>query len=178
MAVFRVMKNQNYTVMSNYHLRDKNLSLKAVGLLSKMLSLSDEWNYSNRGLAEICKEGVDAIGSALRELEQNGYLVRQQLRSGNGRILDTEYIIYEMPQGVTQTNRVIEEPETAEEVVSAPSEQETESAAGNNENVEIPAESEKTTGSDMAVPYTENPYPAMSDTRNTAQLRLFGNKCG
>jgi len=97
MAVFRVEKNHNYTVMSNFHLRDTNLSLKAVGLLSKMLSLTDEWNYTTRGLAAICKEGVDAIGAALKELEGCGYLVRNQLRDTKGRISDTEYTIYESP---------------------------------------------------------------------------------
>lgn len=97
MAVFRVEKTQNYTVMSNHHLRDKRLSLKAVGLLSKMLSLTNEWEYSTRGLAAICKEGVDAIGAALKELETCGYLVRHQLRDDKGRISDTEYVIYETP---------------------------------------------------------------------------------
>lgn len=97
MAVFRVEKNRNYTVMSNYHLRDTSLSLKAIGLLSKMLSLTDEWDYTTRGLASICKEGVDAIGAALKELEVSGYLVRRQLRDEKGRIADTEYTIYESP---------------------------------------------------------------------------------
>ena len=97
MAVFRVQRTRDYTVMSNYHLRDQNLTLKAKGLLSMMLSLPDEWNYTTRGLAAICKEGVDAIGSALKELENNGYIVRHQLRGANGRISDTEYIIYEQP---------------------------------------------------------------------------------
>ena len=97
MGVFRVEKNKNYTVMANFHLRDKNLSLKAVGLLSKMLSLTDEWNYTTRGLAAICKEGVDSIGAALKELENCGYLVRHQLRDSAGKITDTEYIIYEAP---------------------------------------------------------------------------------
>ena len=73
MAVFRVQRTRDYTVMSNYHLRDQNLTLKAKGLLSMMLSLPDEWNYTTRGLAAICKEGVDAIGSALKELENTGY---------------------------------------------------------------------------------------------------------
>ena len=97
MAVFRVEKNHNYTVMSNYHLRDTALTLKAIGLLSKMLSLTDEWDYTTRGLAAICKEGVDAIGAALKELEARGYLVRRQLRDSRGRITDTEYTIYESP---------------------------------------------------------------------------------
>ena len=97
MAVFRVEKNHNYTVMSNYHLRDTGLTLKAIGLLSKMLSLTDEWDYTTRGLAAICKEGVDAIGAALKELEARGYLVRRQIRDSKGRITDTEYTIYESP---------------------------------------------------------------------------------
>ena len=97
MAVFRVEKNHNYTVMSNYHLRDTGLTLKAIGLLSKMLSLTDEWDYTTRGLAAICKEGVDAIGAALKELEVRGYLVRRQIRDSKGRITDTEYTIYESP---------------------------------------------------------------------------------
>ena len=97
MAVFRVEKNHNYTVMSNYHLRDTRLTLKSIGLLSKMLSLTDEWDYTTRGLAAICKEGVDAIGAALKELETRGYLVRRQLRDSRGRITDTEYTIYESP---------------------------------------------------------------------------------
>ena len=97
MAVFRVEKNHNYTVMSNYHLRDTRLTLKSIGLLSKMLSLTDEWDYTTRGLAAICKEGVDAIGAALKELETRGYLIRRQIRDSKGRITDTEYTIYESP---------------------------------------------------------------------------------
>ena len=98
MAVYRVERTRDYTVMCNYHLKDKALSLKAKGLLSMMLSMPEEWNYSTRGLAAICKEGVEAIGNALKELEKAGYMVRRQLRGDNGRITDTEYIIYEKPQ--------------------------------------------------------------------------------
>ena len=98
MAVFRIERTRDYTVMSNHHLRNEKLSLKAKGLLSMMLSLPDDWNYTTRGLAKICKEGVDAIGGALRELESAGYIVRHQLRDRYGRISDTEYVIYEQPQ--------------------------------------------------------------------------------
>ena len=97
MAVCRVEKNKNYTTMSNYHLRDKNLSNKACGLLSKMLSLPDAWDYTTRGLAAICKDGVDAITAQLKELEACGYLYRQRLRDSKGRITDVEFIIYEQP---------------------------------------------------------------------------------
>ena len=98
MAVFRIERTRDYTVMSNHHLRDKGLSLKSKGLLSMMLSLPEDWNYTTRGLAKICKEGVDAIGGALRELESAGYIVRNQMRDRQGRISDTEYVIYEQPQ--------------------------------------------------------------------------------
>ena len=93
MAVYRVQRTRDYTVMSNYHLRDKNLTLKSKGLLSMILSLPDEWNYTTRGLAAICKEGVDAIGSALKELETAGYIVRRQLRGANGRITDFRCVV-------------------------------------------------------------------------------------
>ena len=89
MAVFRIERTRDYTVMSNHHLRDKALSLKSKGLLSMMLSLPEDWNYTTRGLAKICKEGVDAIGGALRELESAGYIVRHQMRDRQGRISDT-----------------------------------------------------------------------------------------
>ena len=98
MAVYRVERTRDYTVMSNYHLKDTSLSLKAKGLLSMFLSFPEDWNYSTRGLAAICKEGVDAISTAIRELEKAGYIIRRQLRGSNGRITDTEYIIYERPQ--------------------------------------------------------------------------------
>ena len=98
MAVFRIERTRDYTVMSNHHLRNANLSLKAKGLLSMMLSLPEDWNYTTRGLAKMCKEGVDAIGAALRELEAAGYIVRHKLRDRQGRISDTEYVIYEQPQ--------------------------------------------------------------------------------
>lgn len=97
MAIYRVKRTRDYTVMSNHHLKDRELSLKAKGLLSMILSLPDEWNYTLHGLAAISKEGVDAIGSAVRELEKAGYVIRRQLRGANGRISDTEYTIYEQP---------------------------------------------------------------------------------
>ena len=98
MAVYRVERTRDYTVMSNYHLKDTTLSLKAKGLLSMFLSFPEDWNYSTRGLAKICKEGVEAVGNTIKELEKASYIVRRQLRGANGRITDTEYIIYEKPQ--------------------------------------------------------------------------------
>lgn len=97
MAVFRIEKTRDYTVMSNHHLRNAGLSLKSKGLLSMMLSLPEDWNYTTRGLAKICKEGTDSIGSALKELERAGYIVRNRLRDSKGKIVDVEYVIYETP---------------------------------------------------------------------------------
>ncbi|MCD8190265.1 MAG: helix-turn-helix domain-containing protein [Clostridiales bacterium] len=97
MPVFRVEKNTNYTTMSNYHLRDQKLTLKAKGLLSLCLSLPESWDYSVRGLVAICKEGKDSIVKTLQELEQCGYLERHQLRQDDGKMGGIEYVIYEMP---------------------------------------------------------------------------------
>ena len=101
MAVYRVNKNRGYTVMANYHLRDKTLSLKAVGLLSKMLSFNDGWQFSTKGLSAICKEGPDAVLAALRELEDHGYLIRHRQRDAKGRMSNTVIEIYEQPQPVS-----------------------------------------------------------------------------
>lgn len=97
MAYFRVNKSKNYTVMSNHHLRDKNLSLRAIGLLSKMLSLPDNWDYSVSGLVAICQESKNIIQGALKELEKNGYLVRTMTRDSSGHI-GYNYDVYEQPQ--------------------------------------------------------------------------------
>ena len=97
MAVFRVERNKGYTVMSNYHLRDKSLSLKAKGLLSQMLSLPDGWDYTLKGLAIINREQIDAIREAVRELERAGYLVRTRERDEKGRYRGNTYVIYEQP---------------------------------------------------------------------------------
>ena len=86
--------------MSNYHLRDRNLSLRSIALLSIMLSLPEDWDYSLRGLARICKDGRDAIGTALKELEKHGYLKREQKRDSHGRLSDIEYTVYEYPSEI------------------------------------------------------------------------------
>ena len=98
MAIFRVEKTTNYTVMSNHHLRDKSLSLKAKGLLSQILSLPEEWDYTLQGLACINRERLDAIRQAVHELERAGYIVRTRERDSQGRLCGAEYSIYEQPQ--------------------------------------------------------------------------------
>ena len=98
MAVFRVEKNRGYTVMSNHHLRNKDLSLKAKGLLSQMLSLPEDWDYTLAGLSFINREKIDAIREAVKELERAGYIVRSRERDEKGRLRGADYVIYEQPQ--------------------------------------------------------------------------------
>ena len=150
MAVFRIERTKDYTVMSNHHLRNHELSLKAKGLLSMMLSLPDDWNYTTRGLAKICKEGVDAIGSALRELETAGYIVRNQLRDQQGRISDTEYVIYEKPQP--------RQPETPRPDTAVP-----DTASPDTENP------------DMVKPDTEKPAELNIEKSNTEKTITYGS---
>ena len=98
MAVFRIEKTRDYTVMSNHHLRNKSLSLKAKGLLSLMLSLPEDWDYTTKGLARICKDGVDSICAGVQELEKNGYVIRERVRLPNGQLGAIEYTILEQPR--------------------------------------------------------------------------------
>ena len=100
MAVFRVEKNSGYTVMSNHHLRNRALSLKAKGLLSQILSLPEDWDYTLQGLARINRESIDAIRQAIRELEQAGYIQRSRERDEKGRLRGADYVIFELPQPV------------------------------------------------------------------------------
>ena len=109
MAVFRIEKTRDYTVMSNYHLRDRSLSLKAKGLLSLMLSLPEDWDYAMKGLARICKDGIDSISGGIRELEAHGYLVRARVRNENGQLGSIEYTILEQPKEPAQTPAPIRE---------------------------------------------------------------------
>ena len=104
MGVIRVVHNGNYTTMANYHLRDKSLSLRAIGLMSKMLSLPDDWDYTVAGLAAICKEGREAVRTVLQELEGSGYLVRQQSRAG-GKFHGYDYTLFENPDQAADFDR-------------------------------------------------------------------------
>ena len=97
MGVIRVEKTKNYTVMSNYHFKDRKISWKAKGLLSTMLSLPEEWDYSIKGLEAMATDGNKAVRSGLKELEENGYLTRVAIRDKKGIIRDWDYTIYENP---------------------------------------------------------------------------------
>ena len=119
MAVFRIEKTRDYTVMSNCHLRDRSLSLKAKGLLSLMLSLPENWDYTMKGLARICKDGIDSSSGGIRELEAHGYLVRARVRNENGQLGFIEYTILEQPKEPAQTPAPIREKPIRENPIRA-----------------------------------------------------------
>lgn len=109
---FKVIKDKNFTVMSNMHLKDKSLSLKAKGLLSLMLSLPEDWDYSLRGLEAICKDGRDGIQSGINELRNAGYLHIVQAHSSNGHFAGYDYVIYESPNPDINKSPFTEKPYT------------------------------------------------------------------
>jgi len=119
MAVFRIEKTRDYTVMSNYHLRDRSLSLKAKGLLSLMLSLPEDWDYTMKGLARICKDSIDSSSGGIRELEAHGYLIRSRVRNENGQLGSIEYTILEQPKEPAQTPAPIREKPIRENPIRA-----------------------------------------------------------
>ena len=125
MAVFRVERNTGYTVMSNHHLRNKELSLKAKGLLSQMLSLPEDWDYTLAGLSYINRESIDAIRTAVWELEKAGYITRRQGRDDKGKMTAIEYTIYEQPQPPAAAspepkNPTLENPTTDKPILENP----------------------------------------------------------
>lgn len=159
MAVFRIDKTRDYTVMSNHHLRNTELSLKAKGLLSLMLSLPDNWDYTTKGLARICKDGVDSICAAVRELEEHGYVIRERVRGANGQLGSIEYTILEQPakpsperENPVQVKPILENP-----VLGKPEQ-------------EIPAQSNKDkSNTDLSITESSNPIrsnPPAPEGRN------------
>ena len=152
MAVFRVEKNKNYTVMSNHHLRNTALSLKAKGLLSQILSLPPEWDYTLKGLSRINRESVDAIRTAVQELERNGYITRSRERKENGQLGGAEYVIHEEP---------------AEDFMpSTPNND----SGGNSRNNKTAPPSPKSALPILDAPTLENPTQANSILENPTQL--------
>ena len=155
MAVFRVKKTRDYTVMANHHLRNTELSLKAKGLLSLMLSLPEEWDYTTKGLAHICKDGVDSICAGVRELEEHGYVVRKRIRNSNGQLGAIEYTILEQPQEPKREKPERENPVQANPVLDYP-------VLGKPEQ-ENPAQlNTYRTNKDESNTLSANPYPIKS----------------
>ena len=171
MAVFRIEKTRDYTVMANHHLRNTELSLKAKGLLSLMLSLPEEWDYTTKGLARICKDGVDSICAGVRELEEHGYVVRERIRNPNGQLGAIEYTILEQPRAFKpkQEKPEREKPVQANPVLGYP-------VLGKPEQ-ETPAQlNTYRTNKDESKTLSTNPYPINSYPINpiTDQMGMDG----
>ena len=178
MAVFRVEKNKNYTVMANYHLKDARLSLKAKGLLSLMLSLPDNWDYSLNGLVRICKEEYASISSGVKELENAGYIVRHQERDDKGRMSNNVYTIYEKPVDAASEplveNPLTENPLTEKPITEKPI---TENPITENPTTENPITENPTTENPIAEnPITENPHESSTNLQSTKQQNTKGQR--
>lgn len=124
MATMHIVKQNNFSIVSNAIIRDTNLSLKARGLFILMLSLPERWEFSVRGLSKIAGEGVDAIRSGLKELEKQGYLLRERERKADGRLGDMEYTLYEEPQRPAQEETKQEVPTESEPIQENPMQEE------------------------------------------------------
>ena len=160
MSIFRVEHTTGFTVMSNYHLRDKNLSLKAKGLLSQMLSLPEEWDYTLAGLSFINREKIDAVREAIKELENAGYIVRSLERDEKGRLKGAEYVIYEQPQKCESENP---EPDSPGQ----------ENPASENPILENPTSDNPITANPSAAhPTAGNPTQLNNKQSNTKELSI------
>ena len=159
MAVFRIEKTRDYTVMSNHHLRDMSLSLKAKGLLSLMLSLPENWDYTMKGLARICKDGIDSISGGIRELEEHGYLIRERVRGANGQLGSIEYTILEQPKEPTpaQEKPIRENPVQANPMLDAPI-QENPAQLNKEESSNYPSKT------DLSITQGSSPIPSSPPT--------------
>jgi len=168
MAVFRIEKTRDYTVMANHHLRNTKLSLKAKGLLSLMLSLPEDWDYTTKGLAKICKDGVDSICSTVNELEEHGYVIRERIRNAKGQLTDIQYTILEQPkppqpgQGKPkQENPVLDSP-----VLGTPKQEEPEQ--GNPAQLNTKKSSNQGLNTDLSNTEVSNPIQSYEDELQAA----------
>ena len=173
MAVFRVERNTGYTVMSNHHLRNKELSLKAKGLLSQMLSLPEDWDYTLAGLSYINRESIDAIRTAVWELEKAGYITRRQGRDEKGKMTAIEYTIYEQPQPPELDCPVLENP-TADNPT-------TENPTSENPmqlNKDISSKEKTTTDVSItdSIPILSRPFPSEDEAAQPPERKGTGAK--
>lgn len=174
MAVFRIEKTRDYTVMSNHHLRDMSLSLKAKGLLSLMLSLPEEWDYTMKGLARICKDGVDSISGGIRELEARGYLIRERVRGANGQLGSIEYTILEQPKAPApmQEKPIRENPVQANPTLDAPVQEEP--AQLNKEGSSKEKSKKDLSSTELSNPIQSNPQPLTGQPPAEARMGTDG----
>lgn len=176
MAVFRVEKTRDYTVMANHHLKNRALTLKAKGLLSLMLSLPEDWDYTLKGLSLISVEGIDAIREAVRELECAGYIIRSRERNGKGQLKGTEYVIYEKPHSSeappgeekpAQENPTLDNPTQEKPILGSPALAEPiqeNPTQLNTKGLKTHPENTQTVNPHGANPYPSNPNPSYRAT--------------
>ena len=163
MAIIRVEKTKDYTTMSNYHFREKDMSLKAKGLLSLILSLPEEWDYTLAGLAMLSKDGKDSVRTALTELEEFGYVETARIRDEKGRLKGTEYIVREMPVSSIPDKEasVLKEPTLEKPVLEEP--------ALEKPILEKPTLENPT----LEKPTLENPTQLNTNISNTKKLNIY-----
>ena len=171
MAVFRIDKTRDYTVMSNHHLRNRSLSLKAKGLLSLMLSLPEDWDYTMKGLAHICKDGIDSISGGIRELEAHGYLIRERVRNENGQLGSIEYTILEQPKQPEpiQGTPILENPVQVNPTLGAPMQ-------GEPAQLNTKGSSNQKSKKDLSI--TEPSNPIQSNPPTPAGARMGTDRMG
>lgn len=163
MAIIRVEKTKDYTTMSNYHFREKDMSLKAKGLLSLILSLPEEWDYTLAGLSMLCKDGVDSVRTALTELEEFGYVETARIRDEKGRLKGTEYVVYEKPfSSIPEKEEpVMENPTLEKPILENPT---LEKPILENPTLENPT---------LEKPMLENPTQLNTNISNTKKLNIY-----
>ena len=162
MAVFRVERNKGYTVMSNHHLRNKELTLKSKGLLSQMLSLPEDWDYTLAGLSHINREKIDAIREAVRELEKAGYIMRSRERDEKGRLRGADYVIYEQPQPPISDLPTLENPILDNPTLEKPAQENPtlENPTQLNKELSMTEKSNTDLSSTHSIPiHSPNPFP-------------------
>lgn len=183
MAVFRVEKTRDYTVMANHHLKNRTLTLKAKGLLSLMLSLPEDWDYTLKGLSLISVESIDAIREAVRELERTGYIVRSRERNEKGQLKGADYVIYEqphLPHGPPKSekptlenpmldNPLQEKPILAMPVLDNPIQENPTQLNTNRSRTNLPSTHKSNTYG--VNPYPSNPNPSCPADRRTEKSR-------
>ena len=169
MAVFRIEKTRDYTVMSNHHLRNTDLSLKAKGLLSLMLSLPEDWDYTMKGLARICKDGIDSISGGIRELEAHGYLIRERIRNENGQLGSIEYTILEQPKppAPMQEPPILENPIQAVPTLDVPMQ-------GDPAQLNTQGSSNQISKKDLSITQPSNPIQSNPPTPAGARMGTDG----
>ena len=176
MAVFRVEKTKGYTIMSNHHLKNRALALKAKGLLSTMLSLPDDWGYSLKGLSHISLESVDAIRTTVCELEKAGYIVRKQGRDAKGKMTAIEYTIYEEPQhcpGPVLDSPVLDNP-TPENPISENLVSGEPTPENPTQLIDTKESNTNPTKTAAANPNQSNPYQSCQSTDGARERMLMG----